>query len=346
MKPTDGRPSAGDQVVTAPLADAAQTRERDPGRRSSTTRLRVLSWGGPILVVLVLLVLILTTRDFLTTANITAVFRSAAYTGIVAVAMTPMTVSGNFVSLATQQTAVAGGMFLIVLLNNGFPVAAAIAMMVAGVVLIGVIQALLIAAGLNPIITTLAAASVILGTTNTLSGSKPVALAGPELGWGNASVAGIPIEVLVFGIFTVLVNILFTRTTLGRATVLTGSNRRTAAISGLSFRRVTMAAFAVFSIGIALVAVFYPAGFRSVTPDSLNTLTFDVIGALLVGGIAINGGRGAPWRSALGAVFIATTTNVLLLQGLSSGTVALFTGVIITVAVVLLVSIERIRSLS
>ena len=143
-----------------------------------------------------------------------------------------------------------------------------------------------------------------------------------------------------------MVNLGFTRTTLGRATVLTGSNRRAAATSGLSFSWVTLAAFATFSVGIALVAVLYVAGFRSVQPVSLDTLTFDVIGALLVGGVAINGGKGSPWRSALGALFIATATNVLLLHGLTPGSAAVFTGAIITAAIVLLVSIERMRALT
>ncbi|GAB7003273.1 ABC transporter permease [Nocardioides sp. AN3] len=331
--------------VTAPVQGARVSAAADAGH-AETVKARLLTWGVPVLAVVLILVLSLTTKDFLTTANIAAVLRSAAYTGIIAVAMTPMVVSGNFVSLATQQTTVAAGMLLIVMLNHGMPVLPAVVLVVIAVVVIGVLQALLVAAGLNPIITTLAAASVILGTTSTLSASKPVALTGSVLGWGNSSVLGIPIEVLVFGVFTVLVNLGSVRTTLGRATMLTGSNRRAAAISGLSFTRVTAAAFAIFSFGIGLVAVLYSAGFRSVTPNSLNSLTFDVIGALLVGGIAINGGRGAPWRSALGAVFISTATNVLLLHGLSAGAVALFTGAIITIAVVLLVSIERMKALS
>lgn len=323
--------------VSAPPPDADRT---------STVQLRLLSRGVPVLVVVVMAVLAVTTDNFLTTANITAVFRSAALTGIVAVAMTPMTVSGNFVSLASQPTAVTGAMLLVVLLNHGFAVPAAVGVMVAAVVLVGVVQAALVAAGLNPIITTLAAASIVLGTAITLSESKPVSLEGTALGWGNSSVLGIPIEVLVFAVFTVVVNVGFTRTTLGRATVLTGSNRRTADLSGLSFRWVTLAAFVTFSVGIALVSLLYLAGFRSVQPVSLNTLTFDVIGALLVGGIAINGGKGSPWRSALGAVFIATVTNVLLLHGLTPGAAAVFTGGIITAAIVLLVSVERMRSLT
>jgi ribose transport system permease protein len=317
--------------------------EVDAAIPARAARPRLLNVGVPVLAVLALLVLAITTGGFLTTANITAVLRSASYTGIIAVAMTPMTVSGNFVSLATQQTAVAGGMVLVVLLNDGLPVVLAIAVLLAAVVATGALQALLVAAGLNPIVTTLAAASIILGTTNTLSGSKPVALTGSYLSWGNSSFLGLPVEVLVFGVFTVLANVGFTRTSLGRATTLIGTNRRTAAVSGLSFRRVTLAAFTIFSLGIAAVAVLYPAGYGSVTPDSLNTLTFDIIGALLVGGIAINGGRGAPWRSAVGAVFIATTTNVLLLHGLPTGAVEMFSGLIITLAVVLLVLIERRR---
>ena len=103
-----------------------------------------------------------------------------------------MTVSGNFVSLATQPTAVASAMLLVVLLDHDLGTAAAVFAMVVAVVLVGVVQAVLVAAGLNPIITTLATASIVLGAAITLSESKPVSLTGPALGWGNSPCWGYP----------------------------------------------------------------------------------------------------------------------------------------------------------
>ena len=82
-----GSPDVVDPATGPPTA--ARSLPRAENQRQGATSLRLLSWGVPALVVLVIALLALTTDNFLTTANITAVFRSAALTGIVAVAMTP-----------------------------------------------------------------------------------------------------------------------------------------------------------------------------------------------------------------------------------------------------------------
>ena len=52
-----------------------------------------------------IIVAMVVTPSFLTVDNIRAILRNASIVGIVAVAMTPMTLSGNFVSLAISQSA-------------------------------------------------------------------------------------------------------------------------------------------------------------------------------------------------------------------------------------------------
>jgi ribose/xylose/arabinose/galactoside ABC-type transport system permease subunit len=302
-------------------------------RGQMAARILIIAIGAAALVVAV------TTENFLTAENVKAVLRAAALTGIVASAMTPMTLSGNFVSLGTQQSALGTAMLLVVLVNGGLPFAIGALVVCALIILVGLVQGAFVAAGLNPVITTLAAGSIIYGLTVTINnGAKPVNLDSGPLSWGSSTVAGVPIEVIVMLVFVSLVTLFIHRTTLGRKTVLTGANRATAEISGISYLTVTLIAFVIFSIGIAVVVTLYTAGYGGVTVGSLGSLTFDSIAAIVVGGVALSGGAGSPWRSAAGAVFIAAITNMLILRNLDPQQATAFVGG----AVVLLVIAQKV----
>ena len=58
------------------------------------------------------------------------------------------------------------------------------------------------------------------------------------------------------------------RTVTGRETTLIGANRATAEISGISFTRVTIVAFAIFSVGLALAGILNGAAFGQATAVS------------------------------------------------------------------------------
>ena len=66
-------------------------------------------------------------------------------------------------------------------------------------------------------------------------------------------------------------------------------------------------------------------------------------GSPLVGGNAVTGGRGSIARTALGAIFIATISDMLLLRGYSTGGQILVRGIIVVVVVVLTNLRERSR---
>ena len=63
----------------------------------------------------------LLTPKFLSIDNLTAILRNAAIVGLVAVAMTPITLSGNFVSLGISQSAMACMVAFVWLLGAGWP---------------------------------------------------------------------------------------------------------------------------------------------------------------------------------------------------------------------------------
>ena len=281
------------------------------------------------------------TPNFLTVDNVRAILRNAAIVGIVAVGMTPVTLSGNFVSLGITQSAMLAMVAFVALLGAGWGQVPAILAVVAGLVAVDIVQGVVVAVGLNPVITTLAAGAIIFGVVSELTGGGIVRVGENAVSWGAGTIGGVPIEVLVFIIFTAAVSLVMSRTVAGREVILIGANRRTAEISGISFARVTIVAFGIFSVGLAIAGILNGAAFGQATAVSFPGLTVDVIAAVLVGGTAIQGGRGSPLRSAGGAVLIAVISNMMVLNDFSTGGRLAVQGGVVVVIVVLLDLLRR-----
>jgi ribose transport system permease protein len=144
------------------------------------------------------------TPSFLSVDNIRAILRNAAIVGIVAVGMTPVTLSGNFVYLGITQSAMLAMVAFVAMLGAGWGVVPAVIAVILLLVAVGMLQGAIIAAGLNPVITTLAAGAIIFGVVSELTRGGIVRAGGNAIDWDQASIAGVPVEVLIF-IFTALV---------------------------------------------------------------------------------------------------------------------------------------------
>lgn len=323
------------------IADAPRTgtgaAPANPARPPDWLPLAIVGGAAAIAIVVAIFV----TPGFLTVDNLRAILRNAAIVGIVAVAMTPITLSGNFLSLGIGESAMLAMVTFVGLVALGWPQPLAILAVLAVLIAAGLVQGLLVAAGLNPIITTLAAGAIIFGIVSEITGGGIVRSGVGALPWGTSTVLGVPVQVLVFLVFTAIVTTVMSRTTIGRETVLVGANRRTAAISGISATKVTLVAFAIFSIGLAIAGILNGAAFGQATARSFPDLAIDVIAALLVGGTAIQGGRGSPLRSAMGAVLIAIVSNMMVLNDFSTGGRLAVEGAVVVAIVVLLEVVRR-----
>ena len=105
---------------------SAETTIRSEGMLDRVDRRKLV---GPAViggaVVLLLIVGGILEPDFLSYDNLLAVMRAASIVGIAAVGMTFITLTGNFVSLSTEQTAIISGILFALALSNGWPVALA-----------------------------------------------------------------------------------------------------------------------------------------------------------------------------------------------------------------------------
>ncbi|WP_335947095.1 ABC transporter permease [Salipiger bermudensis] len=271
---------------------------------------------------------------FLTPENGLAILRAAAMSGIVAMGATFITISGRFFSLALGQTAMFAGVFMAVLMAQGLPFGLAVAVMLLAVVAIGAVQGAIISMGANPIITTLGAGALLAGLAGLTTGGRNIAIESSVVEWiGNGRILGVPTQTWAFLVSVAVAWWVINKTRFGRETILIGANRATAGASGLSVSRITILVFIIASLAAAMMGVFEAAQFSKARVAGFGAVDFDVIAAVLIGGTAIQGGKGSPFRAALGAVFIATLQNYMLLLAWSSGVRTLITGAFIVLIV-------------
>lgn len=116
--------------------------------------------------------------------------------------------------------------------------------------------------------------------------------------------------------------------------MLLGANPASARASGLSAARITITVYTIASVASAVAGILAAAQFSKARVQGFSTMDFDIIAAVLIGGTAIQGGRGSPLQTALGAVAIATIQNYMLLLSWSSGVRTMITGAFIVLIVV------------
>ncbi|MBN9257972.1 MULTISPECIES: ABC transporter permease [unclassified Mesorhizobium] len=300
---------------------------------------------GPFLPIIALAVIAsLTVDGFGTTPNLIAVVQASAITGIAAIGTAAITISGKFVSLAIEQQAVTAAYVFAATVSAGQPVVLAFALAFAVAIVLGLVQGYLVSRGLNPIVTTLAFGSALFGTVVMLADNRTITLSPNPIAWlGGGTTFGVPNQAIIFIILLVLGSLFLARTRLGRQMVLTGANPKAADLIGVPTRRIIMIAFVAAALTAALVGILVVGQVSQAKSDMFRGLTIDVVAAILVGGIAIQGGEGQLWRAGFGAIVLTMLGNIMLLLGIDAGVRDLLKG-LLAAAVLLSMKLLKARN--
>jgi ribose transport system permease protein len=283
-------------------------------------------------IVLVVLCAGVTTPGFLTVGNALVIVRAASMTGIVALGMSYVTISGNLFALSSSSLgACIAVVFALVTAQAG--VAAGLAAVMVSAILAGMFQGAAINLTGNPIIATLAFGAAFRGLASILSGDGVLRIHSESASWiGTARPLGIPTQSWAFGILTGISWLIIRKARIGRQIILSGANRETAVASGIQVEVITCAALIALSLGVAFVAIFTVAQFSEARANLFEGYDFDYIAAVLVGGIALRGGQGSPLQAAFGAILIAVLENFMLLNNVSGGMLMTVVGAVVVAA--------------
>jgi D-xylose transport system permease protein len=144
---------------------------------------------------------------------------------------------------------------------------------------------------------------------------------------------GVPWAVLVILVLLVGLTFVLTRTGFGRHIYAVGGNAEAARRAGISVQGLKIACFMICSTLAAVAGVLIASRDNSVSPTTggAQTLLF-AVGAAVIGGTSLFGGRGRMIDAVIGGLVIAVIANGLPLVTQQSGIQYVVTGLVLLVA--------------
>jgi ribose transport system permease protein len=293
-----------------------------------------------------------TTETFLTGFNLLNTVRNISLIGIVAVGMTFLIVAGEIdLSVGSMfgfLTIVLG----VLVVREGVNVWLGVLIVIVLGTLMGMLSGLIrTKIGIPSLIVTLAMLSVYRSLALVVSEQKPWSTDAVGLFYDitGGYIAG-TVPWLIFWMVVVMLigGIVLSMTKFGYHIYATGGNLEAARNSGINTDRVKLVCFMLTGGLCGLAAPLLFGYLRVAAPITGTGFEFRVIGAAIVGGIALTGGRGTIYGVFLGAAIIGMITNGLVLLGFSQHIGDVATGLLImaTGALDLLVRRAASRSLA
>jgi ribose transport system permease protein len=332
--------SEGVRAEHLPPPDETERVEAAAARTRSANR-----YGGNIglLGVIALLVLVgaLTKpEEFFGFSNITQVILSqAAVTGMITVGMTYVIIGGG-IDLSVGAIVALATVWATTQATQAYGTGMVIFVAIAVAVGVGVVNGLVISYGrIVPFIMTLAMLASARGLATNISGGHTQVLGAERqglvnLGFKNEFLFGkIPPLVLMFLAVALVGWIVLNRTTFGRRTFAIGGNPEAARLAGINVKRHTLMLYVLSGLccGVASIGLIIITG--SGTSQNGNLYELDAIGAVIIGGTLLSGGRGTLVGSVLGILIFATLNDLFTLNNLSTSTQQIAKGLIIVLAV-------------
>lgn len=150
---------------------------------------------------------------------------------------------------------------------------------------------------------------------------------------GQVAIAGVPYVVPVVLVLLVAGSYVLDRTRFGRHVYAVGGNREAARRAGIDVVRIRATVFVIASAFAAIGAIVYSSKVGSVSPSAGggNTLLF-AVGAAVIGGTSLFGGRGRVSNAVIGGAVLATVENGLGLLGQPAAVVFVVTGLVLLLA--------------
>ena len=320
-------------TATTPTAPAAPTATPGAGRRRGPQLTNLRDYGIVLFLVVLFVGLSLSTDTFLTTNNLRNVVDGSVAMGLIAIAGTIVIIAGGF-DLSAGAIFAVSAILGILVSNSTSPVVGILAGLLVGT-LLGLVNGLLCTVGrINHFVGTLGTMIAYGGVATALSGSGLVLINDESFSnIATTQVLGVKVSTWILIVVALLCAFLLNRTVFGRHTFATGGNISAARLSGVPINRTLTATYMLSGGLAALAGVIVAARSRSASATMGNSIIFDALAAILIGGNSVLGGEGAIWRTTVGVLILAFISNGFNLLGIDPLYQQIVSGTIILVAV-------------
>jgi rhamnose transport system permease protein len=266
-----------------------------------------------------LLFLAFASPGFFSAANLRDLALSNVPVLVAAIGMTVVILLGQIdVSIGSQFAicTVAAGL----LAKAGLPMPVLLLAIAAAGMLMGVVNGALVAwLGIPSIVVTLATMVILRDSLRWSTGGEWVQNLPRNFQWMGLSQGAGQAAIVIFAATLFLFCAWAMRfLAAGRAVYATGSNAESARLAGIQPRRIVFGAFACMGAFTGVAALLNSIRFNDLQSNSGVGLELKTIAAVVVGGVAINGGRGTLAGTLLGVALLGTIGPALTFLGISA----------------------------
>lgn len=288
-----------------------------------------------VILVAALIVLSLQTDRFLTADNLLNQGRLMAEIGLIALPMTYIIITAG-IDLSVGSIM---GLCAIMLgygwKNLGLPLELSIGLSLLIGTAAGALNGWFITrVRVPPLIMTLATLALYRGLAEGISQARSVR-GYPD--WffvlGQGEVLGVPTQLWVLLVATVVAGVVLARTSFGRMLYAIGSNETAARFSGLPVDRCKIAIYALSGFTAGLAAWIFVSRVSTTRSDMGTGVELDVIAAVVLGGTSIFGGTGTILGTALGVVLVQLLKNGLALTGVKGDATIVVIGSVLILSI-------------
>ena len=152
----------------------------------------------------------------------------------------------------------------------------------------------------------------------------------------TSPVFGIPWIIIMSFMVALLTYYIVMHTQLGRQIFAIGSNPIAAPLRGINVTQVTLIVFALAGALSGLAGIMYASRWGFVNPSNTGAgFEFQVIAAVVIGGVSINGGVGSVLGTVLGVLLLGCVSAALPLLGIPGTTQNAIYGSVILIALLI-----------
>lgn len=277
------------------------------------------------------------THNFMSTYNLTNLFKQCSIIGVIAVASTFVIISGG-IDLSVGSITGMSSLFTALLMVQGkLPVSVSIILAILSGVICGLYNGIIINEfKVPPLIATLGSMTIIRGLIAVISNAKTIAGINPAFSsFSNKTTLFIPNLAWIWIIIVLIGYFILKFTRFGRNIYVIGSGQEVAKLSGINIRLNTYAIYSFAGLICGIAGVMFTSRINSSVPTGGSGYELSAIAASVLGGGSLSGGKGTVWGAVLGTFLMTLINNGGIQFGINPFIMDISTGVLITLAVII-----------
>lgn len=279
----------------------------------------------------------LASGTFLTPRNITNVLGQASLAMVAAIGLGVLVIAGE-IDVSIGSLAGAVGIPLVVIMNQTGSLELGIAGALLLSLIVGVVNGYLSAIlGINSLIVTLGSMFVIRGGIYLYTGQKAIsddAQLESFYQMGNGRLFGsVPYPAIVALVLLVAFIYLMRHRPFGRHIYAVGGNPEVARLAGFNVKRIKFIAFVISAMLAGISGILLSSRLGSAVHVAGLGFEFQVVAAVVLGGVSLAGGVGSLFGAALGVLILSFLANGLGMLNIATEWQLVTTGFIIIAAV-------------